>query len=180
MGSLYVGEGNAPVDSGNLFTITVDKDCNVTVADNAARGGIVMENPQASSNDNLPVVVDVNILNCSGICYTGPDVLEWQGVGKPTQWCNPYQCHGDADGQVNTFGRGATARVSSEDVAILIDGFRATYGGNPGVHTWIGADFDHIANTYGRGATARVSSEDVSILIEFFRDNPSVPEPNCL
>jgi hypothetical protein len=182
MGSLYVGEGNAPVDSGTLFKITVDNDCNVTISANAARGGIVMENPQASSNDNLNVVAEVNSCG-AGPCYTGPDVTEWQNVGSPTSWCDTRQCHGNADGLLNPYGRGGaqSAYVSSEDVKILIDGFRKTYGGAV-APTWIAADFDHKLNAYGRGGaqSARISSEDVSILIYHFRDKNGVPPADCL
>jgi len=42
MGSLYV-DVNTPNPSGVLCTLTVDKTCNMTVAVNAGRGGVVLE-----------------------------------------------------------------------------------------------------------------------------------------
>jgi hypothetical protein len=42
-GSLYSGVGNEPAKSGKLFSFTVDKNCAVTIVENALRGGIVME-----------------------------------------------------------------------------------------------------------------------------------------
>lgn len=54
MGSLYVGAPNAPAAQGVLFTFTVSGDCNVTVTENAIRGGVVMEDPDYTPTNNLP------------------------------------------------------------------------------------------------------------------------------
>lgn len=57
MGSLYVEEVNAPGDAGVLFSIVISRtaaDCNVTVALNSTRGGIVLENGQVPSSISLP------------------------------------------------------------------------------------------------------------------------------
>jgi hypothetical protein len=59
MGSLYSGDSNAPDDSGILLTVTVDNDCNVTVAHNDRRGGVVLEDPDADPGDNLPIECQV-------------------------------------------------------------------------------------------------------------------------
>lgn len=45
MGSLYMGEANAPPTTGVLLTFTVSATCNVTVTENALRGGVVLEDP---------------------------------------------------------------------------------------------------------------------------------------
>jgi len=68
MGSAYVGEANAPDASGVLLTFKVDGDCNITLAENAIRGGIVMEDP-----DEEPAVV----LNGCAVCYTPPGPACW-------------------------------------------------------------------------------------------------------
>lgn len=52
MGSLYAAGDPAPAASGDLFSFVVDKDCTVTIATNDIRGGVVMEDPDASSGLN--------------------------------------------------------------------------------------------------------------------------------
>jgi len=48
MGSLYVGEPNAPDTAGILCSVVVTGSGTVTVAEEALRGGVVMENPSAA------------------------------------------------------------------------------------------------------------------------------------
>ena len=55
MGSLYVGDSNAPEDNGVLLTLTVDKECTITIAANEKRSGVVLEVPSADPGDNLPI-----------------------------------------------------------------------------------------------------------------------------
>jgi hypothetical protein len=43
MASLYVGQANAPANSGTLFKFTVDKACTVDVAENWIRDGVIMK-----------------------------------------------------------------------------------------------------------------------------------------
>ena len=50
MASLYVGAPNAPADQGVLFKLGLCWTCNITISENTARGGVVME-------DNAPVTV---------------------------------------------------------------------------------------------------------------------------
>jgi len=47
MASLYVGGPNAPAAQGVLFKFAVCWSCNVTISQNAARGGVVMEDNAA-------------------------------------------------------------------------------------------------------------------------------------
>ena len=47
MASLYVGAANAPGNSGELFRFMVDKACNVTITENAIRGGVLLEDSRA-------------------------------------------------------------------------------------------------------------------------------------
>ena len=42
MAALYVGQTNAPANSGTLFKFTVDKACTVTITENHVRDGVVM------------------------------------------------------------------------------------------------------------------------------------------
>jgi hypothetical protein len=54
------------------------------------------------------------------------------------------------------------------DVADLVAGFRANYSGNPAIHPWISADFDHFAEPFGF-SMVRVGMNDVAILVAHFR-----------
>ncbi len=46
MGSLYNGEANAPPPTGVLLAFAVTEQCNITMQENAMRGGVVMEDPE--------------------------------------------------------------------------------------------------------------------------------------
>ena len=46
MGSLYYGEPNAPLPTGVLLTFTISAACDITIEENACRGGVVFEDPE--------------------------------------------------------------------------------------------------------------------------------------
>lgn len=177
MGALYEGgpaSVNAPADDDILFKVYVDKDCNVTIADNVARGGIVMENPQASSNDNLPQSCQVVL---AGVCYTGPDVTEWANVGSPATWCSPKQCHGDATNSTESFDRNPVT-VGMADVQLLLTGYNETGYVNPATHPWIAADFDHASESFDR-QPVRVGMADVQVLLYYYNDLDNTVPADC-
>jgi hypothetical protein len=112
MGSLYKGDANKPLSSGTVckFKVKVSTgDVNVTLAENAIRAGVVMED--ANNDDaNLPQTWTLSI----GVpdCFPqGPEYSTqrgyWESFGKPDCWCGTgtgavsdgFQCHGDADGK---------------------------------------------------------------------------------
>jgi len=176
LGSLYQ-EPNAPPSSGVLCTIVITKSCIVRIKGNAARCGegseplgVVMED-----ETEIPNVVfgDANVIYVEGpgpcIPSDHPDYDDWVLLGEPNSWCNKRQCHGDADGILNEYGRGNFAWVSNEDIAILVAGFREIYV-DAATSPWIAADFDRRENEYGRGNFARVSTEDINILVAYFRE----------
>jgi hypothetical protein len=98
MGSLYVGEANAPDPNGDLVIITLggcdsgDPNANVSITENAIRGGVVMENPD-----------EVVTVNSPG----GPISPDLAPCIEPTCWDNINECGGqslgdsDCDGSVN-------------------------------------------------------------------------------
>lgn len=45
MGSLYIGEANAPPSTGVLLTFIISAECGITIEENACRGGVVLEEP---------------------------------------------------------------------------------------------------------------------------------------
>jgi hypothetical protein len=60
LGTLYSGEPNKPTTSGTLFTFDINSegnaDCNMTVAVNALRGGIVGSDAAPITDTNLPII----------------------------------------------------------------------------------------------------------------------------
>ncbi|MBN1818362.1 MAG: hypothetical protein JW828_13460 [Sedimentisphaerales bacterium] len=103
-------------------------------------------------------------------CYKGPDQSPWDSVGRPESWCNPSQCYGDADGQMEKIGKGYF-RVGFNDISILLEGFG--YFSNPYAKPWLAADFDHGSEMVGKGRI-HVGFKDINILLEWFA-KPNVP-----
>jgi len=101
MGSLYTA-GNEPPLSGDLFVIDINAngsgDCNLCIALNETRGGIVNENAEEVTATLPPCTTyPLEVTTC--IPPTHPDYAAWDMVGQPQCWCNPRQCHGDAEGE---------------------------------------------------------------------------------
>jgi hypothetical protein len=71
-GSLYVGDANAPVDNGVMLTLTVDKNCIITIAANEKRSGVVLEVPSAEPGDNLPIECEFSAGGCPSCAGDGP------------------------------------------------------------------------------------------------------------
>jgi len=122
MGSLWdesdTSHPNQPPLSGVLLTFTVSGDCNITIAGNAARGNVVLESTAEA---------DVSYTGCavalSTDCYTGPDFAEWVARGRPSCWCTPHQCYGDAAGDKSGNSKKGYYYVGTTDLQILIDGW---------------------------------------------------------
>jgi len=84
-----------------LLLVTVSGNCTLTVSENAARGGVVMENPDE------PVSFIGTSCLVGGGCdiYGGPDQAAFEAAGCPACWMNPRQCHGDIDGATEQIGK---------------------------------------------------------------------------
>jgi hypothetical protein len=74
MASLY--ETTAPPQSGLICKIVLDSYGQVCVTENTIRGGIVMEDPLAPSNDNLPACLST----CCPSCLCKGDIID-DGAG---------------------------------------------------------------------------------------------------
>jgi hypothetical protein len=176
MASLYYpvqhSHANAPPDSGVLFTFKVDTCCNLTIRENAKRGGIVMEDGNNPSSTNLPYTAEI-------VLYTGSEPTDWALVEEPSCWCackRSRQCKGDADG-------GSQMKdvywVYTTDLGILAQAWKKpfadikglTYGGVP----LICADFDHIDQMKDN---YRVYTADLGILATNWKISGG-PDPNC-
>ena len=97
MGSLYV-DGNEPPASGDLCTVTVSNDCNMTVTVNAGRAGVVLEDatavtPNLTGATGVPVVCDVGCACMGDMNRDGWKMLPdlYMLVGKFNVAGPPYQ-----------------------------------------------------------------------------------------
>jgi len=132
MGSLHAPTDpthpNPPASSGTLFTFDVSEgDCTVTITENAARAGVVMENGSESGLGS-PVCTTA-VLTCpqSG----DPDYTAYGNAGSPHSWCTACQPLGNANGD---------GYVDGADVPMLIAAFGTACGG--GSYN-ANADFNH-------------------------------------
>jgi len=183
MGSLY--DTKAPPLQGRLCVINVSEACKVTVAANATRGNVVLENASQATLDltgatNIQVGAAVAGSPAGAPRLTAAQTEEWQALGKPACWLagvNPRQCHGDADG---TSQGNQKFWVSTNDLDILIAAWNKTYDQikdkKIGDVPLICADFDH----HVQGTTNfRVSTNDLDILIANWQlsDKPAADCP---
>jgi hypothetical protein len=170
MASLYAGADPdhqlPPTSSGELLKVTVTEACTLCIAENAIRGGVVMEDP-----NELP---EVNISCCDGPippCFpktytTYPDFETYRtvyGPGAADCWCAPpygsgYQCKGDADGALSGFP--FYYRVYTGDLSRLVNSWKKMMG-DAALDPC--ADYDHKDS--GFPFYYRVYTGDLSILI---------------
>lgn len=176
LGALYKGDGNAPADTGVLCTITASAPCMVTLAENAIRGGIVLEGAGAPTSVALPggEIKAAGEVDC--LPSDHPDYATWVAMGKPECWCYQTQCHGDADGEQEGSFITGFFRVHFNDLDLLINAWNVkepTKGpglaGQPGIC----ADFDHQQEGSFITGFFRVHFLDLDLLI----NNWSVKEP---
>ncbi len=170
MGSLYVGGPNAPAYSGNLIKVRVNKSCNITLSGNSARAGsgcILEDASEATMNYTAATSKAI------AVTYGGPDVAEWHVVSKPASWGTARQCHGDADGAQEEFGKGNWVWVGFADIDLLLDGYSLP-DTDPNFSTWIAADFDHASEEFGKGNYVRVGFADIDVLLKYY----SLPDAN--
>ena len=174
MGSVY--DTKAPALEGRLCVITCSEACKVTVATNATRGNVVLEDVSEATVD-LTAATDVQIGGT--VSYTGPQPDEWQAVGMPDCWItsiNARQCKGDADG----LSQGKQKYwVSTNDLDILIAAWNKSFaqidGQSVGDVPLICADSDHLSQGKQK---YRVSTNDLDILIANWQAADG-PAPDC-
>jgi hypothetical protein len=123
LGALYYPTGdsspNAPPDSGTLCKVTVSENCELCVAENATRGGVVLTDPSVAPNvvvGCINVVIDDECIKSDWSTYN-----DWLAMGSPDCWCDPYQCDGDADGGTETFFK---YRVYGKDLSAVVDNWK--------------------------------------------------------
>lgn len=80
-----------PENNDVLVEFTVDKACTVTVAENAPRGGIVMEDPTVASASTLPLTFDITA--AAAVCKGDLDGNEWintDDIGALVTFLTPH------------------------------------------------------------------------------------------
>ena len=126
--SNYSGDPNAgynmiPGTSGDLLEFTVSGDCNVVIAENAACGGVVLENPASDPDVNSPgcgpppiECFYVGMVDKCGRTITQPMYDVWAGpiVNKDECWCYDCHCKGDSDD---------SGTIGSGDVSVALAGW---------------------------------------------------------
>lgn len=180
MGSLYVGESNAPATSGVLLKLIVDDNCLVKMADNVSRGAVVMEGVGSKANGNY-TGTGVNM-------YTHTDIATWRARGKPKCWCRFWggrQCLGDADG---TSELKQNFWVYTYDLNVLLGGWmkpysdmvnpdgslKTTLAGGKSI-PWVCADFAHDTELKQNFV---VYTNDLNILLANWMLS-GLPNPTC-
>lgn len=172
LGALYKGDANKPAGTGTLCSISVTEGCDVTLAQNTIRGGIVLANAGAPASVTLNGATIAPI--GPGECFpsTDPAYSDWVAFGKPECWCLTTQCHGDADGLKEGSAKGGYKRVFLGDLDILIAGWNiiepphaSSTGSIMDVPNGICADFDHLQEGSTKGGFKRVFIGDLNILI---------------
>jgi len=115
-----------------------------------------------------------------------PGYADWVAFGKPTCWCYARHCHGDADGLKQGSAALGYMYVGTNDLNILISGWKILDPPKgPGVTpAQACADFDHLKQGSAALGYMRVGTNDLAILIASWKvleppKGPGVPG-NCV
>jgi hypothetical protein len=177
-----VNSPNAPDISNALlsFKVSGSGDCNVYISGNAARGKVVFYD--ATNEDDGRDVVYTGCTVEEEECFPSshPDYSEWVAVGKPDSWCYPKQCHGDATGTDEEFGRDNWVSVGFQDFQVLLQGYNKNVYTDPDTHPWIAADFTHSEEEFGRDNWVHVGFQDFQTLLSYYNDAESTVPADCL
>jgi hypothetical protein len=152
------GSPNAAPDSGTLCKLTVSESCNMSVLENATRGGIVLTDPSVAPTVDLSgatnVAIPVGPEDCFPSSYSTYN--DWVTLGKPDCWCSPYQCDGDVDGATQGFFK---HRVFGNDINLLVANWKKKID-DPTLDPC--ADVDHKPQGFFK---FRVFGNDIAIVV---------------
>jgi beta-lactam-binding protein with PASTA domain len=105
-----------------------------------------------------------------------PAYSDWVSFGKPTCWCYPRQCHGDADGLAQGTAKTGLYYVGSNDLNVLVGAWQVyeptkgpgiatiTVNGIPGIC----ADFAHDVQGTAKAGLYRVGTNDLSRMVTYW------------
>ena len=161
MGALYYPTGddsaNAPDDTGTLCKIKISENANVSISENAIRGGVVLTDPAVAANVQLnDCAVTIGQSDSFPSNYTTYD--DWVALGKPDCWSTKYQCDGDIDG--STSGFPFNYRVFTGDLALIVNNWKKKID-DPTLDPC--ADIDHKDS--GFPFKYRVFTSDLAIIV---------------
>lgn len=172
MGALYYPTGdsspNAPPDSGTLCKLTVSENCNMSVAENATRGGVVLTDPSVAPTVDLvggPVTCADECIKPEWSTYN-----DWVALGKPDCWCWPYQCDGDADGATQL---ALKYRIYGNDLALVVENWKRKIN-DPLLNPC--ADIDH---KYQLALKYRVYGNDLATVVSNWKKKDSQLPGDC-
>ncbi len=162
MGALYYPTGdnspNAPPNSGTFCKLEVSETCNMSVLENATRGGVVLTDPSVAPTVDLTGATNVTVTVGPGECF--PDSYstynDWVAMGSPDCWCEPYQCDGDVDGATETFFK---YRIYGNDLGAIVANWKRKID-DPDLDPC--ADIDHKSETFFK---YRVYGNDLGIVV---------------
>jgi len=95
---------------------------------------------------------------------------DWAKLGKPSCWCRPYQCDGDADDKTQGF---QMYRVMSNDLNVIAANWKRTID-DPKLNPC--ADIDHKSQGF---QAYRVMSNDLAVLVENWKKTDKDLPGNC-
>ena len=125
MGSLYADEdpdhNTAPPTSGRLCTFKVSKECQVTLIEDAARGGVVLKDTDKSYS-GTPQGCTVPYDECYSKALG--DWAQFDALGRPDGWCQGRHCHGDADGKNEGDPKVGYFYVWQNDLNVVLAGWK--------------------------------------------------------
>lgn len=129
-------------------------------------GEVLSQDPVDGATPGCGSAVDIVVSDYE--CYFGQaDYAQWEMAGKPTCWCYPRQCYGDADGLKQGSKIGGYYYVGSDDLDIMIPAWLVKdVPKGPGISAADAcADFDHLRQGSKIGGYYRVGSDDLDIMI---------------
>jgi hypothetical protein len=160
LGALYYPTGdsspNAPPDTGTLCKLKVSETCNMSVAENATRGGIVLTDPAVAPTVDLTGAASAPV--ACGVCIdpSWSTYNDWVALNEPACWCEPYQCDGDVDGGTEGFFK---YRVFGKDLGAVVDNWKKKID-DPTLDPC--ADIDHKPEGFFK---YRVFGKDLAIVV---------------
>jgi hypothetical protein len=162
LGGLWYPTGdsspNAAPDTGTLCKLKVSEGCNMSVVENATRGGIVLTDPAVAPTVDMSGATNVSVPCGGGPCIdpSWSTYNDWVALGEPACWCEPYQCDGDVDGGTETFFK---YRVYGNDLAAIVDNWKRKID-DPALDPC--ADIDHKSETFFK---YRVYGNDLATVV---------------
>lgn len=166
-----------------VITIAYDlsMDSDVTIDENALRGGIVGDD--LGTITGLPVTVTVlDDVPQECVKSTAPFYQTWVDFGKPDCWCYQRNCRGDVNGLKSGYTPATYVWVNSQDLQILAAAFNkfpsvlqtVEVNGVKGIC----ADNNRAKSGYTASTYVWVNSQDLTEFAKYFNKFP-VDVPVC-